>query len=333
MQRSPLCALSLYCTTTVYVYMAKRNQPVGLSPLDKSNLEIIIQAMEAIGRNHEITTSFLQQACLDIERNLLTSVLKFPTLDKYRNIFGGPENSHIPFISRSSVSKHATVPPVLPGRLPLTGPKGKILPSHLKMGKFDPVLVDRGSGPVVKELINADCFQPVLGAVTRNVGGGPLDRTLHEHHQQQQQPSQSSSIGDGIIMGDAASLISNVTGVDLRNPMGDSSFVLPDRTNSSASSPPYRPGGSDPLSGSSHTSPGIGLGNTQEENRIDLRALQERIMTQQLWQTAQFQSVQDSMFTPQLSEAVFQMLGVEETNTTWESFNESMTWQSDMPNV
>lgn len=293
--------------------------------------------MEAIGRNHEITCAFLQQACLDIERNDLKSILKFPNLEKYRSIFGGASNSNIPLISRSSISKHSKVTPVLPGRLPLNNPQGKILPGHLRMNKGPPPLVSRGSDPVVKDLINSDCFQPVLGAVTRNVGGGPRDRT--ENKRKRMSPSVSPGNGVGLMngtvenvteegYGDQASGYSGATGVDMRNPMGDTSFVLPDRTNSSTSSPAYRPGGSDPLSGSSHTSP-PGLGNTPEENRIDLRMFQERIAPQ-MWQAAQMQSMQDTLFTSSVTEALFTMAGVDES-TGWESWNESMTWRTDMP--
>lgn len=294
--------------------------------------------MEAIGRNHEITCAFLQQACLDIERNSLTEVLKFPNLEKYRSIFGGA-TSNIPLITRSSISKHSKITPVLPGRLPLNKPEGKKLPSHLRMNK-GPALVSRGTDPVVKELINSDCFQPVLGAVTRNVGAGPRDRT--EYKRKRMSPSVSPLIGQMnptvVVDGqtdeapgyvDQASGYSGATGVDMRNPMADASFVLPDRTNSSTSSPAYRPGGSDPLSGSSHTSP-PGLGNTPEENRIDLRAFQER-MVPQIWQAAQMQSMQDTLFTSSVTEALFSMAGVEETTTGWESWNESMTWRTDMP--
>jgi hypothetical protein len=330
--------LSFYCSTTVYVYIAKKNPQTGLTPLDRSNLEIIIQAMEAVGRNHEITCAFLQQACLDIERNDLTSVLRFPNLQKYRSLFGGPSNSNIPLISRSSISKHSNITPVLPGRLPLKNPQGKRLPAHLKMDKGLPHLVARGSDPLVKDLINADCFQPVLGAVTRNVGAGPRERA--ERLERMMSPSVSPSSGfmsasvEGLVdemtgFGDAASGFSGATGVDLRNPTGDNSFVLPDRTNSSTSSPGPRPGGSDQPMASRHASP-TGLGNTLEENTFDLRAFQQR-MTPQIWQAAQLQSMQNTLFTSSVTEALFNMAGVDETTAGWESWNESTTWRTDMP--
>ncbi|EFY88945.1 binuclear zinc transcription factor [Metarhizium acridum CQMa 102] len=296
-----------------------------------------IFAMEAIGRNHEVTCAFLQQACSDIERNGLASVLGFPNLEKYRSIFGGANNSNIPLISRSSISKHSKVMPVLPGRLPLNNPQGKILPGHLKLDKGLPPLTSRGPEPVVRELINSDCFQPILGAVTRNVGAGPRDRT--EHKRKRMSPSASPSVGlVGTTMhgqadetpgnGNQATAFGAAPGVDMRNPLGDASFILPDRTNSSTSSPAYRAGGSDPLSGSSHTSP-PGLGNTPEENRFDLRVFQER-MFPQMWQAAQMQSMQDTLFTSSVTEALFTMAGIDETTAGWESWNESAAWQTDM---
>jgi hypothetical protein len=82
--------------------------------------------------------------------------------------------------------------------------------------------------------------------------------------------------------------------------MASGVISLPDRTNSSAASSPVNYG-SNPgsytrtASGSSHTSPDIGLGNSAEENRIDLRAFQERISTP-IWQ-----STEDALFTQMAS--------------------------------
>ncbi|OAA44817.1 binuclear zinc transcription factor [Metarhizium rileyi] len=333
--KSPLAALSLYCSTTVYVYLAKKDPQSGLTPLDKSNFEIVIQAMEAIGRNHEITCAFLQQAFLDIERNELASVLRFPNLEKYRSIFGGA-SSNIPLITRSSISKHSKVTPVLPGRLPLNNPQGRSLPDHVKLDKGVPPFAPRGSDPLVEDLINADCFQPVLGAVTRNVGAGPRVRTEHKR----KRVSGSVSPAGGLMStagmpgqandmsgyGDHVSGLSGATGVDMRPPPADASFILPDRTSSSTSSSAYQYGRSEPPSGSSRTSP-PGLGNTPEENRIDLRAFQERIAPH-MWQAAQVQTMQDTMFTSSVSEALFPMPGVDETTTGWESWNGSEPWQT-----
>ncbi|KAH0533383.1 hypothetical protein TsFJ059_001963 [Trichoderma semiorbis] len=53
---NPLCAFSLYCATTVYVYLAKQDPLSEINPADLSSLELIINAMEAMGRIHMITS-------------------------------------------------------------------------------------------------------------------------------------------------------------------------------------------------------------------------------------------------------------------------------------
>ncbi|PHH72878.1 hypothetical protein CDD83_4859 [Cordyceps sp. RAO-2017] len=178
MFKSPMCALSLYCASTVYVYLARNKVPEpGLTALDASNLDLIIQAMEATGRHHEITYSFLQQACLDIERNGLEPHIRLPSLDKYRILSGGARSS-IPLIVRSSVSKHTDVSPILPGRLPLENPLGVLPPDHrgFSGGQAPRRHVGLGGGGshVAPNLIKADCFQPrrTRRAATTTSGGG-----------------------------------------------------------------------------------------------------------------------------------------------------------------
>lgn len=314
--------------------MAKKNPTSGITPLDKSNLELIFQAMEAIGRNHEVTCAFLQQACLDIERNNLKTVLKIPNLDKYRNLYGGSLNSNIPLITRSSVSNHSKRSPVLPGRLPLDQPQGSILPERLKMHVVREMAASGSSASV------ADCFSAVLGAATRNVAADPSVGLDNKRGRMSTSSGQMNatveSIADDeptINLAGQASMLGNDSGFGLQNPLGDAAFILPDRTNSSTSSPAYRPGmsgSSDPLSGSSHTTP-PGLGNTPEENRIDLRAFQDRVP--QMWQSTQIQSMQDSLFTANMAEALFSRAGLDDnTVANWEAWTgESMAWRPDMP--
>lgn len=263
--------------------------------------------MEAIGRKHEITCAFLQQACLDIERNGLRAVFQFPALDQYRNLFDGNVGSNVPLISRSSISRHSKVTPVLPGRLPLNNPQGKIVPDRLRMGKGNPQMA---SGEVEKhahELINADSFQSVLGAVTRNVGSNTA-ADGNENKRKRTSPGLSAQSATSPC------------------------FILPDRTNSSTSSPAHRAGlfFSPDHSGSSHTSPPL-LGNTPEEMRIDLRALQEG--NPPAWQAAQMQPMQDSIFTSSATEALFSMAGYNDTTTptSWDNWVETMAWGSDNP--
>jgi hypothetical protein len=80
--------------------------------------------MDAIGRDHVITRSFLQQVCLDIDRNGLSTSVKIPSLGKYQRRVGNC-GSNIPLLARSKIAKHSRIPPVLPGRLPLGKPEGQ----------------------------------------------------------------------------------------------------------------------------------------------------------------------------------------------------------------
>ncbi|KAG6007958.1 hypothetical protein E4U21_005319 [Claviceps maximensis] len=309
--KSPLCALSLYCCTTVYVYLAKRKPSDSFTAQDKSNLEIIIQAMEVIGRKHEITSAFLQQACLDIERNDLTLMFRSPTVDRYRHFFDGTVGSNIPLITRSSVSSHSKVTPVLPGRLPLSNPQGKIWPSRLQVdkNKSQSSSLGQSENHGARGCINTDCFQSVLGAVTRNVGSGTGKK-------RRMSPDSSTT-----------------TTTTTTTP----SFIVPDRTNSSTSLSTHKQAqgpcivqssSSSDLSGSAHFTP-PGLGNTSEENRIDLRAFQERMP--QTWQAAQMQAMQDTLFTSSVSESLFSMAGYDGTTmpTTWDTWAETMAWEGD----
>ncbi|GJN66663.1 binuclear zinc transcription factor [Purpureocillium lilacinum] len=340
MFRSPMCALSLYVATTVYVYLAKQNPHSGLTTLDVSNLELIISAMEAIGRQHQITTAFLQQACLDVEKNGLDSTIRLPNLRKYRDIFGGA-NSNIPMLARSPVSKHTSASPILPGRLPLNNPKGHIPPAHLRMDKgIPPMTGSRGTEPLVRELINADCFQPLLRAAKHNVAATPVDHP-GKRKRMSPSPGPASDRNIGIltsVMTESVSSGSRSTssrgpglgvsnswrfdGVDLRPHPGNQFFVLPDRTSSSASSPANREHGTDGVSGSSHTSPGTGgLGNTPEENRFDLRPFQDRISTP-LWQTTE-----EAFFATQIPESLLN-LAPGDDDGAWALLNETMKWQN-----
>ncbi|KAJ6444701.1 magnesium transporter NIPA4 [Purpureocillium lavendulum] len=340
MFRSPMCALSLYVATTVYVYIAKQNHQSGLTTLDVSNLELIISAMEAVGRQHQITTAFLQQACLDVEKNGLDGTIRLPNLRKYRDIFGGA-NSNIPMLARSPVSKHTSRSPILPGRLPLNNPKGHIPPSNMRMEKgYPPVTgASRGTEPLVRELINADCFQPLLRAARRNVAARPVD---HPGKRKRMSPSPGPGSDRHIsnltsVMTESVSSASQSAstrsqglgvsnswrfdGVDLRPHAGSQFFVLPDRTSSSASSPVNREQNTDGVSGSSHTSPGTaGLGNTPEENRFDLRPFQDRIATP-LWQTTE-----EAFFATQIPESLLN-LAPGDDDGAWALLNETMKWQ------
>ncbi|KAL7934443.1 hypothetical protein V8C35DRAFT_28119 [Trichoderma chlorosporum] len=333
--KTQLCALSLYCATTVYVYLAKDDPISGVTPIDVSNLEVIINAMEAVGRTHQVTTAFLQQACLDIERNGLTSCLRLPSLSKYRDLFGGP-SSNIPRLARTSVSQHTEMSPPLPGRLPLGAPKGHRRPAGLRMNK--PLASLTGIQPPLTH--TTDCFNAILGAVTRNVAPKDFDPVSHKRKRVAASPGPEAGMAVNPKMpGMAAkefrfSLSKGAMDTPANHPCGnlfpgevdmsmntqavDPIFVLPDRTNSSASSPIQRGTITEPFSASSHTSPSLGLGNTPEENRIDLRQFQGRISTP-LWQ-----STEEGLFN-HITETIAQYSG--DGNDPWALLNgEQNNW-------
>ncbi|KAG5947404.1 hypothetical protein E4U60_003053 [Claviceps pazoutovae] len=321
--KSALCALSLYCCITVYIYLAKQSPHDGFSALDRANLEITLQAMEAIGRKHAITNAFLQQAFLDIERNDLARMLRFSTVDTFRRFFDGSVGSVIPLITRSSVSRHSKVTPVLPGRLPLSNPQGNIAPGGCRP-------MDSGNGQKSAEpgknrysshdsVMNADCFQPVLGAVTRNVNTDAslaADRT--ENRKRQKRPPDSSATS--------------------------ASFILPDRTTSSTStSSPVQGQGhasSPDFSRSSHTSDTTtpGPDNFLEEKHChpNLRSFQGQELAYQGWPAAQMPPMQNPLFPVSASESLglLSMTGRYDDNilpAVWDSWAETTPWGSEDP--
>jgi hypothetical protein len=139
-----------------------------------SNLELIINAMEAIGRIHMVTCAFLQQACLDIDNNGLSSIIKIPALYQYRNLFGGPA-SNIPLLARSPISKHTQMSSPLPGRLPLGNPLGHLRPTNMRMTKSVPLLT--GVTAQMGRMGITESFRPTFGAISRNLAPRPTDNT------------------------------------------------------------------------------------------------------------------------------------------------------------
>ncbi|KAI1085784.1 fungal-specific transcription factor domain-containing protein [Whalleya microplaca] len=123
--RSPLAALSLYCAASVYVYLCKETQAQAGTNI--GNLDFIITAMEAVGRDHAITRAFLRQVVLDIERNEIQHIVRLPGLGNLSEDFTSNITHNIPLLARSKISRHSEVQPPLPGRLPLGKPMGKIL--------------------------------------------------------------------------------------------------------------------------------------------------------------------------------------------------------------
>lgn len=306
--------------------MAKQDPVAGLTPIDISNLEWIIQAMEAISRFHEITRGFLQQACLDVERNGLDVCIRLPTLTKYRDGFGA--NPNIPLLARSSVAKHTEISPVLPGRLPLGNPKGTILPRHLRIDKG--IGASPGVERIMRELLNRECFQAVLGAVTRNVAA-PDRPEVYNHKRKRMSPSPASDsrANRATTSDDGASFsMGSDRGQPTSKrifPVTQGQFSLPDRTTPSSTSSPANLGtgtgtGTETFSGSSHTSPGLGLGNTAEENRVDLRAFQDRIIAP-IWPAAEetfFAQITQTLVHNPLSESI-DPWGILDANIDWDA--------------
>ncbi|KAL6879324.1 hypothetical protein J3F83DRAFT_725824 [Trichoderma novae-zelandiae] len=250
---NPLCAFSLYCATTVYVYLAKQDPSSGVNPADTSNLELIINAMEAMSRIHMITYAFLQQACLDIDKNGLSGIIKLPTLYQYRNLFGGPA-SNIPLLARSPISKHTQMSSPLPGRLPLDKPLGHLRP--MRMTKSVPLLT--GVTASMSQMGITDSFRPALGAISRNLEPPSTDST----HKRKRQPSTSQASIDisGNLTGETA--LRNYD--DIGNPIqfsmgnvgqegtGGSQFPGPTNSQSFSHLPHGEAAGSGIRSGKSH---------------------------------------------------------------------------------
>ncbi|TQS33064.1 hypothetical protein Golomagni_06608 [Golovinomyces magnicellulatus] len=333
--RSPLCSLALYCATTVFIYLAKESGTGQMDPMDVSSLDIVIRGMQAISRHHKITNAFLQQAFMDIERNGLSGSITMPWFSEMAN---SDWTSNIPMLARSVVSRHTNVAPVLPGRLPLNNPQGKAVPMNNKDGTF---IVSRGTSATVKKLTNSDCYQPMLGAVSRNMipvrgvnkttSSAPSSGTLQEtpgHPANKRKRTGPSPAADGM------SMPSGMFDTGISNPdMMDSSrngfemFVLPDRsTSSNSSSPAYRTATSsslaDVLSSMSGASPVGGLGNTPEENRVDFSAFQDKI-SGPIWSTEEeifMKQMADSLVNGSLPGAVSQ---------PWDFVTSDMPWQSD----
>ncbi|XXH04793.1 homeodomain super [Hypoxylon texense] len=152
--RSPLASLALYCAASVYVYMCKEAQAEAHPPASYAdNLDFVIAAMEALGRNHAITQAFLRQVVVDIERNDIHQFVRLPRLDNLGEDFNTQISHNIPLVARSSISRHSKVQPPLPGRLPLGKPVGKIISDE--HGGCD-------YGTWVSESSHFDSFSPPL---------------------------------------------------------------------------------------------------------------------------------------------------------------------------
>lgn len=118
--KSPLVALALYVASSVYTTMS---QDDGMQPDYTANLEFLLVAMNAIGKQHVITKSFLTQAIVDLQRANLLGLVRIPRIEMpdTRKIVTACGNN-IPLFARSRLSRIEDMQPPLPGKLPLSNP-------------------------------------------------------------------------------------------------------------------------------------------------------------------------------------------------------------------
>ncbi|TGJ88337.1 hypothetical protein E0Z10_g405 [Xylaria hypoxylon] len=109
--RTPLGALSLFCATSVFIYFCKETY----TPTNVDSLDFILSAMEAIGRTHSLTRSFLRQALLDIEQNGVQNIIQLPRVARLSRHLDNSTSHHVPLLARTRMSRHSEAQPPLPG--------------------------------------------------------------------------------------------------------------------------------------------------------------------------------------------------------------------------
>ncbi|KAI0858915.1 hypothetical protein F4860DRAFT_505019 [Xylaria cubensis] len=109
--RTPLAALSLFCAASVYMYFCKENP----TSTNVGNLDFILSAMEAVGRTHSITRSFLRQALLDIERNGVQDIVQLPRVTRLSQRLNNGVSHNVPLLARTRLSRHSEAQPPIPG--------------------------------------------------------------------------------------------------------------------------------------------------------------------------------------------------------------------------
>lgn len=104
--------MAIYCAATVYIYQAKETAEA----FDSGNLELLIDCLAAIGREHIITRNFLQQIIRDVKFNPWNVNID---ISKWENLPINTGNYNIPLLARSHISQHNPIQPPLPGQSPL----------------------------------------------------------------------------------------------------------------------------------------------------------------------------------------------------------------------
>ncbi|KAL2127492.1 hypothetical protein VTI74DRAFT_10635 [Chaetomium olivicolor] len=120
--RGPLVALSLYLAASVFISQAKEEP----GDFDRTNLDLLIKCMAAVGRQHIVTQAYLRQLLLDLERHGLSAAVDSIQSFQFVKNMGG---HGIPLVARGATSRHTKMLTPLPGRLPLGSPQGVAYPS------------------------------------------------------------------------------------------------------------------------------------------------------------------------------------------------------------
>ncbi|KAI0392184.1 hypothetical protein F5Y17DRAFT_437371 [Xylariaceae sp. FL0594] len=116
--RTPLAALSLFCAASVYTYFCCCQEEESRAPPKYvDNLDFILSAMEAIGRTHSMTRSFLRQALLDIDRNGILDTVRVPSAERLMDRVSNAVPHNVPLLARTRLSRHSAAQPPVPGLL------------------------------------------------------------------------------------------------------------------------------------------------------------------------------------------------------------------------
>ncbi|CAH0056110.1 unnamed protein product [Clonostachys solani] len=116
--KSVLCALSLYCAASVYMYLARDSPTEGLPVNELVNFETILRSMETTGHDHKITRALLLQVYRDAERYGLSSILHLPDTGQITEVDLG----YCPSVFMSvkiAMIRQPIIGPLQVGRLPL----------------------------------------------------------------------------------------------------------------------------------------------------------------------------------------------------------------------
>ncbi|KAK7223148.1 hypothetical protein V2G26_011151 [Clonostachys chloroleuca] len=116
--KSVLCALSLYCAASVYIYLARDSPAEGLPASELAHFKMILRSMETIGHDHKITRALLLQVYRDVERYGLSSILHLPDTGQVIEVDLG----YCPSVFMSvkiAIIRQPIISPLQVGRLPL----------------------------------------------------------------------------------------------------------------------------------------------------------------------------------------------------------------------